>query len=321
VCALGTSGITGYADDTCVWSWSSNLESLIADLEAKADRFADYVASCGLILNADKTQLLLAGKKDPNFTVMVNGSRVTPGDNLELLGVKFACDLSTRPHQAKLAASLRQRASLIARLAHHLPRGPSYTNWLMQWSSPWKGQPCGRDSTRNKMPTTPTSVQPKSPLTTSLVPSRAKSARTTSRLISSCTMQVSPPSTRCPSSRRPWRPGKHSTAETAEMRSATSSARPSSAATRSSTTAERDQQGRKRVGKSPSLTGPRTAWCTAPQSCGTSAPSFAQQQPNAKHWPLPIKYREKPRENLPKNTSKMTVSKDITLHIFKSILF
>jgi hypothetical protein len=92
-------------------------------------------------------------------------------------------------------------------------------------------------SMRNKMPTTPTSVQPKSPFTTSLVPSRAKSARTTSRSISSCTMQVSSPSTRCPSSQRPWRPGKHSTAGTAEMRSATSSARPSSAATGSSTTA------------------------------------------------------------------------------------
>jgi hypothetical protein len=122
--ALGTSAITGYADDTCVWSSSSDLESLRADLEAKADRFADYVASCGLVLNADKTQLLLAGKKDPNFAVIVNGSRVTPGDNLELLGVQFARDLSTRPQQAKLAASLRQRASLIARLAHHLPRGP-----------------------------------------------------------------------------------------------------------------------------------------------------------------------------------------------------
>jgi hypothetical protein len=55
---------------------------------------------------------------------MVNGSRVTPGDNLELLGVKFARDLSTRPQQAKLAASLRHRSSLIARLAPHLPIGP-----------------------------------------------------------------------------------------------------------------------------------------------------------------------------------------------------
>jgi hypothetical protein len=169
------------------------------------------------------------------------------------------------------------------------------------------------------MPTTPTSVQPKSPLTTSLVPSRAKSARTTSRSISSCTMQVSPPSTRCPSSQRPWRPGKHSTAGTAEMRSATSSARPSSAATGSSTTAERDQRGQKRVGRSPSLTRPRTTWCTAPPSCGTSAPSFAQQQPNVKHWPLPkierspVRTCQKTQTHL--EPSQTTVSKDITSHI------
>jgi hypothetical protein len=39
----GGTELTGYANDTCMWSSSSDLSSLKTDLEAKAKCFADYV--------------------------------------------------------------------------------------------------------------------------------------------------------------------------------------------------------------------------------------------------------------------------------------
>jgi hypothetical protein len=52
-------------------------------------------------------------------------------DTIELLGVRYDRKLSTTPHIKALLAAVRQRASVVARLANHLPRGeylqqPSY---------------------------------------------------------------------------------------------------------------------------------------------------------------------------------------------------
>lgn len=122
---VGFEGLSGYADDTCIWASGSDLEDVKRTLETRAAQFTKYVASCGLVLNASKTQLLISGKRPPSdFTVTVNGANVSPTTELELLGVKIDQSLSFRPQQERLAVSMRQRASTIARLAHHLPRGP-----------------------------------------------------------------------------------------------------------------------------------------------------------------------------------------------------
>jgi hypothetical protein len=55
--------------------------------------------------------------------VEVDGSTIYPSDAIELLGVKYDRRLSTRPHLKALLAALRQQASVVARLANHLPRG------------------------------------------------------------------------------------------------------------------------------------------------------------------------------------------------------
>jgi hypothetical protein len=53
----------------------------------------------------------------------MGASSTRPSDVIELLGVKYDRRLSTRPHVKALLAAVRQRASVIARLANHLPRG------------------------------------------------------------------------------------------------------------------------------------------------------------------------------------------------------
>jgi hypothetical protein len=56
-------------------------------------------------------------------TVEVDGNKIHPGDVSELLGVRYDRKLSTSPHIKSLLAAVRQRASVVALLANHLPRG------------------------------------------------------------------------------------------------------------------------------------------------------------------------------------------------------
>jgi hypothetical protein len=107
--------LTGYVDDMCMWLSSIDLGILKLDLEAKARSFASYVASRGLI----------SGRRPPqNFSLTIDSDDVTPSITLDLLGVTFGRDLSTKPQLAKLAAALRQHATMIRRLSYSIPRGP-----------------------------------------------------------------------------------------------------------------------------------------------------------------------------------------------------
>jgi hypothetical protein len=124
---IGEDATVCYADDVCIFAVSKDLASVGKLLEERADGFTRFAAGNGLVLNASKTQVLIVGKakhKDlATFTVIVDGTAVNPGKELELLGVKFDAKLTTLPHESSVAASARQRAAMISRLALHLPRG------------------------------------------------------------------------------------------------------------------------------------------------------------------------------------------------------
>jgi hypothetical protein len=57
------------------------------------------------------------------FSVNVDGTTIRASSSFELLGVKFNRRLTTALHDLDVTVNARQRASLMARLAHHLPRG------------------------------------------------------------------------------------------------------------------------------------------------------------------------------------------------------
>jgi hypothetical protein len=87
--------------------------------------FVEYTRKMGLSMNAAKTQLLFSSRARnvANTTVEVDRSIIHPGNVIELLGVKYDRRLSTGPHIKALLAAVRQRASVISRLANQLPRG------------------------------------------------------------------------------------------------------------------------------------------------------------------------------------------------------
>jgi hypothetical protein len=124
---IGEEDNSGYADDTAIWAVGRDLTSVKALLEARADAFARFTSGNGLVLNAAKTQLMVGGniknRDVASFSVLVDGIEVSPAKEMELLGVKFDNNFTTSPHDTIVAKSAKQRAAMIARLAHHLPRG------------------------------------------------------------------------------------------------------------------------------------------------------------------------------------------------------
>jgi hypothetical protein len=114
-----------YADDSNVWQTGSTKEEVARKLTEKAALFVEYTRRMGLSMNAAKTQLLFSSRAGnvSETTVEVDGSVSHPGNVIELLGVRYDRKLSTTPHMKSLLAAVRQRASVVARLSNHLPRG------------------------------------------------------------------------------------------------------------------------------------------------------------------------------------------------------
>jgi hypothetical protein len=104
-------------------------------LTEKAALFVEYTRKMGLSMNAAKTQILFLSRAGnvSNTTVEVDGCTIYPGNVIELLGVKYDRRLSTGLHIKALLAAVRQRASVVARLANHLPCGSCHTAW--SWAS------------------------------------------------------------------------------------------------------------------------------------------------------------------------------------------
>jgi hypothetical protein len=114
-----------YADDSNIWQTGSTKEEVARKLAEKAALFVEYTGRMGLSMNAGKTQLLFLSRAGnvADTTVEEDGSIISPSNVIELLGVKYDRMLSTRPHVKALLAAVRQGASVVARLANHLPRG------------------------------------------------------------------------------------------------------------------------------------------------------------------------------------------------------
>jgi hypothetical protein len=94
-------------------------------LEDKAAKFAVWAKWNGLAMNAAKTQLLVSANAGPagGLSVCVGENNIVCSNTLELLGIRYDRKMSAAPHVDDMAKSAKQRAGLVARLSHHLPRG------------------------------------------------------------------------------------------------------------------------------------------------------------------------------------------------------
>ena len=78
-----------------------------------------YCQHAGLVLNNDKTQLLISPKQE--CQIKVGSSLIASKTEINLLGVDFDSNFSTKPYLSKLACAARTRAGLIRRLSFVMP--------------------------------------------------------------------------------------------------------------------------------------------------------------------------------------------------------
>ena len=116
---MSNANMMSYADDSTFYVHAKNLGQLKADLEILSDRMISYCHSAGLVLNNDKTQLLVSPKQECH--IRVGSSQIASTTEINLLGVDFDSNFSTKPFLNNLARAAKSRAALIHRLSFVMP--------------------------------------------------------------------------------------------------------------------------------------------------------------------------------------------------------
>ena len=111
--------LMAYADDSTLYVHSKSMDLLREDLERLSSQMISYCHGAGLVLNNDKTQLLVSSSK--KFQIKVGSSLISSSPVLKLLGVEFDTNFSTIPSLKTLATAANTRASMIYRLSFSIP--------------------------------------------------------------------------------------------------------------------------------------------------------------------------------------------------------
>ena len=114
-----SSKVMGYADDTTVYIKARNIEHLISEMEWLGSKMVSYCHKNGLILNAQKTQILTTEKK--KIEIIIGQDTVLSSQTISLLGLEYDTNLSTAPYLRRLAREANTRAALIRRLSFGMP--------------------------------------------------------------------------------------------------------------------------------------------------------------------------------------------------------
>ena len=103
-----------YADDSTLYASSKCEVSLQRELERMSNRLLTYCRRVELVINSDKTQMLVTGVKSKDFSVKVGNICVYPSKELSLLGITYDTNCSTNPYLSQLASDATTRAAMIA---------------------------------------------------------------------------------------------------------------------------------------------------------------------------------------------------------------
>ena len=111
--------MTSCADDSTAYVHANNFDLMKTDLETVSSCMISYCSKAGLVLNSDKTQLLVSSKKPCQIKMGTN--LISSANEINLLGVDFDSNFSTLPYLHKLARAANTRAALISRLSFNMP--------------------------------------------------------------------------------------------------------------------------------------------------------------------------------------------------------
>ena len=86
-----------------------------------SDRMLTFCRRVGLVINSDKTQMLVSGIRSKDFSVKVGNDSVYPTKELSLLGITYDSNFSTGPYLRQLASDAMTRAAMTSRLSYSVP--------------------------------------------------------------------------------------------------------------------------------------------------------------------------------------------------------
>jgi hypothetical protein len=118
--------VTGYADDTSLSMSSSDMPSLLKNLESEAAEVLTYMAVNKLVANPSKTSfLLIRGKKNKKWeetSIKIGNSPVKESACEKILGITIQNNLKWNEQHNNTVNALRYKVFIIRRLVYHLPR-------------------------------------------------------------------------------------------------------------------------------------------------------------------------------------------------------
>ena len=126
-CWLKHSSAPTYADDTTTGTSTNSALETIVKMEEDADRVLKFMASNGLVANADKTTFLMLNCKDGEQAkrVKIGGKWVERESKGKLLGVTFDDNQQWKSQihgKAGVLSSLNSRLYIIRRMRNHLSK-------------------------------------------------------------------------------------------------------------------------------------------------------------------------------------------------------
>jgi hypothetical protein len=96
-------------------------KEVLCELERRASAFISFTQERGLILNPEKTQIMMLGARTKSRPLLIGDALVEPQKEMEILGTVFTSTLDFTAHNRKADGNLRSRSGSVVRLQHHLP--------------------------------------------------------------------------------------------------------------------------------------------------------------------------------------------------------
>ena len=108
-----------FADDISEMATGHSTEVVINSLEDEANLLIKYMKTNKLIMNPQKTQLILSHM---NGTIEIENVTIESQVNAKLLGMWISPDMKWKTHIEKLLLTLNKRLGIIKRLKEHIPK-------------------------------------------------------------------------------------------------------------------------------------------------------------------------------------------------------
>ena len=111
-------GIANYADDNTPYACSSDLDCVIFKLQKNTEIVFRWFYKNDLILNAEKSHLIVSTKK--NLEIQVSNCSLRYEGNVKLLGINFNNNLNFDYHVNQLCNRASKKLHALARIAKYM---------------------------------------------------------------------------------------------------------------------------------------------------------------------------------------------------------